>query len=1278
MSVSRFVRRSRRVPARSALVGLQTPRLYFEPLEDRLTPITTPNPLFIADSLPPTGAPSNQSGAPVSIVVADINGDGRDDFAGAAVTNILVPTSARIDVYLSDDVTGKGFTTVGINLGATNLFQAPFSIAAVDATQDGKAEIGSISSATGNIRVDRLENTGVFQNLFTTQIDFEIANGMPDPAKPNKNLSGMVGGDFNGDGKGDFIVTLTGSTNNHEYFVLLNTASGKNFTPLGTPLKTGLGVGDFQRPIAADFDQDGNLDFAMMRPSSNQVTVMFGDGAGSFSFARNLAVGSTPTSLAAGDFDGNGKIDLAVGQKNGRVTLFLKDPTSNTFTTKQNAAILGTAIVGLAAGDYDADNIDDLAIVTSNGLLPAPQGNQNIDVFLGRTTVAALGLTLAPGSSYGPLVGIGGSVATIDIDDNGNPDFVVGEGLTASQQYTPFINQQFVGGETFIVQDTSLAEFGEAVTYTVTVIPPPRGGNLPSGTVEFFEVFTDTQGTQTFNSLGSNVLVDAIDPDGSSVSVAVFSFSNFSVGQHTVVGKYVGDATYPASQSSPVSVSVTKATTISTVSTPVPAPVFGQPVPLFASVISKSGMIPTGSVVFFDNGGLIGSGMLDAGGQASITISNFTLGAHSIQARFLGAANFNESISNGLSLPVAAANSTVNIAINTPTATFGDTVTLSSKVAIASPGIGVPSGSVEYYEGAILIGTAAVNSSTGEASLAVPGLTVGGHTFFAKYLGNSSVAGSQSGTVGVVIDPTQSQASLEGPATIQLGQSATLTAFVNDTMAPPRPVGVGTVIFTGTDAAGAPISIGPVTVVNGIATATVANLPQGNANFTATFSGTESITSAVTNSISVFTGRAVPGAAISNSTGTGSAVLGKNVTFTATFSPSNGLTVPVAGTATFFDNGTPIATVPLVNGAASITSRLALGDHTITVTYSGSPTYQDLQQSADFSIERPIDPIAVGAGIGGTDIVRIYNPDGTVSKDPLFAFGPDHTAGARIATGDVNGDGIPDRVIGTGPGTQARIRVLDGATDLPLFEYFPFENFSGGVYVAVGDITGDFRADLVVSPDEGGGPRVTVLDGSNFRVLADFFGIDDKAFRGGARVALGDINGDAVSDLVVAAGFGGGPRIAAFSGTSVRVGVPIKLFNDFFAFEQTLRNGVFVAAGDVDGDGFGDIVLGGGPGGGPRVIAVSGAELLSSGGAIISLRANFFAGDSNLRTGVPVAVRQLDSDAKADIVTGSGPGGRRVNAYLGANITPNNQPIASQSFDAFDDNFNPLGGVFVG
>ena len=101
---------------------------------------------------------------------------------------------------------------------------------------------------------------------------------------------------------------------------------------------------------------------------------------------------------------------------------------------------------------------------------------------------------------------------------------------------------------------------------------------------------------------------------------------------------------------------------------------------------------------------------------------------------------------------------------------------------------------------------------------------------------------------------------------------------------------------------------------------------------------------------------------------------------------------------------------------------------------------------------------------------------------------------------------------------------------------------------------------------------------------------------------------------------------------------PVKLFGDFFAFEQTLRNGVFVAAGDLDGDGFAELIAGGGPGGGPRVTAFTGKTLL--GEHATTLVANFFGGDPDNRGGVRLAVKDLDGDARADLVVGAGDRGR--------------------------------------
>src|SRR5262249_26719206 len=130
----------------------------------------------------------------------------------------------------------------------------------------------------------------------------------------------------------------------------------------------------------------------------------------------------------------------------------------------------------------------------------------------------------------------------------------------------------------------------------------------------------------------------------------------------------------------------------------------------------------------------------------------------------------------------------------------------------------------------------------------------------------------------------------------------------------------------------------------------------------------------------------------------------------------------------------------------------------------------------------------------------------------------------------------------------------------------------------------------------------------------------------------------------------------------------------------TLRNGVFISIGDVDGDGFGDLIAGGGPGGGPRVLALSG-KFLATGdynSAYANPVANFFFGDPNSRGGVRVAAVNVDKDNKADIAVGTGEGiAALARVYFGSTVRPSGEPTAFQDLSVFGGQVL-TNGVFVG
>jgi hypothetical protein len=313
--------------------------------------------------------------------------------------------------------------------------------------------------------------------------------------------------------------------------------------------------------------------------------------------------------------------------------------------------------------------------------------------------------------------------------------------------------------------------------------------------------------------------------------------------------------------------------------------------------------------------------------------------------------------------------------------------------------------------------------------------------------------------------------------------------------------------------------------------------------------------------------------------------------------------------------------------------------------------------------------VLTGSDDGLAYIERYINGQLVEDPTPYQPF-PNFTGELRSVVADVNGDGIDDIVYATGAGGPSEFTIIDGATGNALITpEAPFGTaFTGGLYVAAGDfgITPG-SADIVVSADNGGGGRVSIFSYASGAVtrIGDFMGIADPNFRGGSRVTTADVNGDGVPDLIVGAGFGGGPRVAIFDGTTITQPSPTRLVGDFFAFPtqaSTLRNGVFIAAADINGDGKADLIFGAGPGGGPQVIAISGAEIMAGdlADAFNAPLLDFFAGNTSDRGGVHVGVIDVDGDGQLDLVTGSGTTGN-ITWYKSFNVT---QPQTTQAIPA--------------
>jgi hypothetical protein len=457
---------------------------------------------------------------------------------------------------------------------------------------------------------------------------------------------------------------------------------------------------------------------------------------------------------------------------------------------------------------------------------------------------------------------------------------------------------------------------GQSVTFTATV--QPGSGNSATGGVSFF----DGPAFLGFGNISNNS--------------AQFTTTSLSVGPHSITAQYTGDSNFSGSTSSNLVENVNPGPVNVVFGSSLNPSAYGMSINLIATVqpIGVS-TVPTGSITFYDGANVLASATFNSG-SAQFPTSALLAGTHTLTAKYSGDANFQASTSSPISQNVMQAATSTTVSSSQNPSSFAQPLVLTA--AIQPVNGGTASGTVTFFDGALSLGTA--TPANNSAQLTVSYLSLGSHSITARYAGDANTLSSSSAAVTQTVNPSPTTTTVTSnlnPSSYL--QYVTFAATVRPAFGTLPPGQIS--FYDGSTL------LGTVNMAPGPAQVTLQTLTTGAHSITAQYLGSTNFAASTSAPLTQTVNPAVSQIGISSTANP--STFGQSVTINATISTTTNFTASNSGSLTFFDNGVSLGTLTLpgnTNFAAFTTNALAVGAHSITVSYTGDSNFAPCTSTA--------------------------------------------------------------------------------------------------------------------------------------------------------------------------------------------------------------------------------------------------------------------------------------------------------------------------------------------